>query len=60
MKIQNVLDTKPKKSAMDYWVDNMYTTRSKDYKKGLPKLGKIFMGTDYGPDDPEYKGKKGD
>lgn len=60
MKIQNVLDIKPKKSAMDYWIDNVYVTRSKDSKKELPKLGKIFMGTDYGPDDPEYKKGKGD
>lgn len=51
MKIQNVLDTASKKSAMkDYWIDNMYTTKaSKKSNKDLPKLGKVYTGTDYGP-----------
>lgn len=61
MKIQNVLNTKPKKSAMDnYWMDNFYVTRTKDSKKDLPKLGKIFMGLDYGPDSDKYKKKRKD
>lgn len=58
MKIQNVLDTKPKKSAMDYWIDNVYSTKHvKDSKKLLPKQKKIFFGTDYGPDDKETSDK---
>jgi len=55
MKIHNVLDTKPKKSAMDLWMDNFFTTTGKKKKKTLPKQDKIFFGTDYGPDDARYK-----
>lgn len=55
MKIQNVLDTGAKKSAMDLWMDNFYTTTGKEKKKTLPKQKKIFFGTDYGPDDKRYK-----
>lgn len=56
MKIHNVLNTTPKKSAMKgYWIDNFFTNTGKTKKKDLPKQGKIFFGKDYGPDD---KGSK--
>jgi len=59
MKINNVLDTTPKKSAMDgVWIDNVYTTKFGKGKQNLPKLGKTFMGKDYGPDSAKYKGGK--
>lgn len=52
MKIQNVLDTTAKKSAMDYWIDNAYVTKNiKKKNKNLPRLKKVFFGTDYGPED---------
>jgi hypothetical protein len=53
VKIHNVLDTSDKKSAMKgYWISNAYTTKIRDdKKKGLPKLNKVYMGTDYGPKD---------